>query len=168
MTTTTLSIAVKPYTLKYLEASLFLQENEIYKLSKLDAFGLFLNTLMRRPLDDIQYHNYLKRYTAIFQVSVKVDEIVIMGFKLTPQGMVDFNNFVEGIIRSEFHAYVDYALEYGSSSRAKAFLKFREKYNMSEEDYPFETMKKSYDRYRERKLNKITEVQEARPLKLVA
>lgn len=139
--TTTLTIPVKPYTLKYLACTL----GKGYKLSKLDAFGLHLLNIMRRPLDEIQYTHFLSRYKASFTVQVNLQELNCLGGKLTAQGIVDFNNFVELIIKTEMCGFLDYCQLF-EIRQSKGIQMFKDKYGMSEEDVAFDTLKKSYNR----------------------
>ncbi|MGV3588583.1 MAG: hypothetical protein ACO1OF_16375 [Adhaeribacter sp.] len=146
----TLHIPVKPYSLKYLTCHL----GAGYKLSKSDAFGLHLRNVLRSPLDKAEYQDYLKRYTNDFQVKVTLKDFEDLRFELTAQGIIEFNNFVEQIIKAELHAFIDYSRIF-KIKQAAAITLFRGKYGITDEDIAFDTFKKSYQRYRNKEKKKI-------------
>ena len=139
----TLHIPIKPYALKYLKVHL----GDDYKISKNDAFGIYLENILRRPQEDARYCHFMKKYTGDFEVFLSKKNWLSDGFRLSPKGIVDFNSFVENIIKAELHSFIDFSRSL-KIRQAKAVELFREKYNITEEDIAFDSFKKSYRRYR--------------------
>lgn len=139
----TFTVSVKPHVRKYLLHHL----GEGYKLSQLDAFGRYLKLLLQQPRTNSFLDGFTGKYTANFGVSVEGNVILQKRLReLSSKSIIDFNNFVEGIIKVEFHAFVDNRRAYGLSQYA-AIHAFREKYNFQDEDISFDTLKKSWQRF---------------------
>lgn len=140
----TFTIPVKPHVRKYLLRHL----GEGYKLSRLDPFGRELRTLLEQKKENNFLNQFTGAYTAGFSVSVEGNLILQKRLKaLNSKEIIDFNNFVEGIIKHEFYGFVaNRALfdlsQYGSIQA------FRELYDYQDEDISHDTLKKAWQRYK--------------------
>ena len=137
-----ITIPCKAYTKKFLQFHV----GANYKLSKQDVFGRHLTQLMRSPLNEKRYETFLDRYTAGWEITFSPNNFFNQGLATTAQTTVDFNSFVESLIKTELHAFVDMARSLGVM-QAKAIRQFMVKYDFQEEDIPYDTLKKSYTRY---------------------
>jgi hypothetical protein len=139
-----LSLPVKPYTLKFLTRHL----GAAYKLSNNDSYGLYLFSLLRQPRTDRQYEDYLGRYTAQFPVSIVPYLVADRACKnCSPLTVVRFNNFVEGIFFTEFHSFVQFRVEETDMQAKQAIERFCKRFELTEDDISFETLKKNWNRY---------------------
>lgn len=138
-------IAVKPHVLKYMLHHL----GGEYKLSTLDPLGRHLRVLMEKPRVNKELDAYTGRYTAKFGVLVKGSMLLEKRFRaLSSKDVIDFNNFVEGIIKTEFHGFVAAGCEFGQSEYG-CIQRFRAKYDFQDEDISFDTLKKSWQRHKQ-------------------
>jgi hypothetical protein len=137
-------VPVKPHVRKYLAFHLGAE----YKLSQLDPFGRELKMLLGQKKKNEWFNGFTRRYTDSFGVGVEGNLILQKRLKgLTPKEIIDFNNFVEGIIKHEFFGFVDNRClldmsQYGSIQA------FREKYDFQDEDMSHEALKKAWQRYK--------------------
>lgn len=137
------SVPVKPHVRKYLLKHL----GEGYKLSQLDPYGRCLKMLLQQKPEKKEWDKHLGRYTASFSVSVEGNLILQKRLRsLTSKSIIDFNNFVEHIIKTEFYGVVDTRRAFGLSQYG-AIQAFREKYDYQDEDISHDTLKKAWQRY---------------------
>ena len=122
-----------------------------YKLSNNDLYGRFLFGLLRQPRTDKQYEDYLDRYSAEFPVRIVPYLVADRACKnCSPLTVVHFNNFAEEIFFKEFHDFVQFRVEEMGTEAKLAILRFSEKFDLSEDDIKFETLKKNWHRYMKR------------------
>jgi len=139
----TFSISVKPHVAKYL----LLHLGGGYKLSQLDPYGRHLKLLLASKRTNNFLNGFTKCYTATFNVSVEGNMILQKRLKaLNSKEIIDFNNFVEGIIKTEFYGMVDSRRHFGLSQYG-AIQQFRAKYNFEDEDITHDALKKAWQRY---------------------
>lgn len=137
-------VPVKPHVAKYLAFHL----GEGYKLSQLDPFGRELKTLLGQKKENKWFNGFTRRYTASFGVAVEGNLILQKRLKgLTAKEIIDFNNFVEGIIKWEFFGFVAGRCQV-AQSQYSAIQAFREQYNFEDEDMSYDTLKKAWQRYK--------------------
>ncbi|MGI4862957.1 MAG: hypothetical protein ACRYFZ_03485 [Janthinobacterium lividum] len=140
----TFTVPVKPHVRKYLEFHL----GQGYKLTQLDAFGRCLKMLLQLKPEKKDWDKHLGRYKAKFGVSVEGNLILQKRLRtLTSKSIIDFNNFVEGIIKTECFGLVANCHEFGMSQYG-AIQAFREKYDFQDEDMSHDTLKKAWQRYK--------------------
>lgn len=140
----TFPVPVKPHVAKYLEFHL----GAGYKLSQLDPFGRELKTLLGQKKKNKWFNGFTRRYTSTFGVSVEGNLILQKRLKgLTAKEIIDFNNFVEGIIKHEFYGCVANRCLV-NQSQYSSIQAFREKYDFHDEDMSYDTLKKAWQRYK--------------------
>ena len=139
----TFTIPVKPHVRKYLMHHL----REGYKLTQLDAFGRHLRLLLERRRKNNFLNGFTERYTASFSVAVEGNLILQKRLRaLNSKEIIDFNNFVEDVIKTEFYGLVDNRLAFGLSQYG-AIQQFRAKYDFQDEDITHDALKKAWQRY---------------------
>ncbi|RZK30398.1 MAG: hypothetical protein EOO63_06840 [Hymenobacter sp.] len=140
----TFTVPVKPHVRKYLEFHL----GQGYKLSQLDPFGRELKTLLGQKKKNKWFDGFTRCYTANFGVSVEGNMILQKRLKgLTAKEIIDFNNFVEGIIKWEFFGFVSNRCLV-NMSHYSSIQAFREQYDFQDEDMSYDTLKKAWQRYK--------------------
>ncbi|AMJ65029.1 hypothetical protein [Hymenobacter sp. PAMC 26628] len=138
-------IPVKPHVQKYMLHHL----GAAYKLSTLDPLGRHLRMLLQQPRVKKELDAYTARYTAKFALLVKGSLLLEKRFRsLSSKDVIDFNNFVEAVIKTEFHGFVAAGCEFGMSEYG-AIQRFRAKYDFQDEDISFDTLKKSWQRHKQ-------------------
>lgn len=143
----TFMMPVKPYTSKYLE----LHFGKDYKITQLDHFGIYLIGLLRRPLCKKRYDEFLTAYTAKYSMKFNLREFQKNGkINFSSQIIITYNNFVELIIKTEFHAFVEANLVPGTTL-IRVIESFRNKYSWTDEDISLDTLIKSFQRYRKKR-----------------
>lgn len=119
------------------------------KISKSNNVGKFLYQLMSDPQfkNDSDY----RPYRDIVTVSISEDVFLRKGYYITKTNTTLFNNFVEEQIKSTLFVYID-ALKDGTGKiKTKlAIEKALEKFGFGADDWPYESIKKAYDRHRKR------------------
>jgi hypothetical protein len=139
----TFTIPVKPHVQKYLLHHL----GPAYKLSQLDPIGRILRLRLQAPRTNAFLAGFTGRYTAEFSVSIEGNLLFQRRFKaLRPTDIIDFNNDVEAIIKTEFFGMVDTRRDFGLSQYG-AIQKFRAKYNFLDEDITHDALKKAWQRH---------------------
>lgn len=137
-------VPVKPHVRKYLLKHL----GEGYKLSQLDAIGRHLKMLLQLKPEKKEWDKHTGRYKATFSVGVEGNLILQKRLRaLTSKSIIDFNNFVEGIIKTEFYGMVANCSTF-ELSQYSAIQAFREKYDFQDEDMSHDTLKKAWQRYK--------------------
>lgn len=139
----TFTVPVKPHVAKFLLHHL----GAGYRLSQLDPFGRELKNLLQLNRKKTYWDGHTGRYTASFCVAVEGNMILQKRLRaLTSKSIIDFNNFVEGIIKAEFFGFVDNHRAFKLSKHG-AIQSFRAKYDFQDDDISFDTLKKSWQRF---------------------
>jgi hypothetical protein len=140
----TFTIPVKPHVRKYLEK----HQGTSYKLSRLDPFGRELRRLLEQKKTNAFLDQFTGAYTDAFSVSVEGNLILQKRLKaLNSKEVIDFNNFVEGIIKTEFFGFVDNRVLF-KLSQYGSIQAFRLKYDFQDEDISHDALKKAWQRYK--------------------
>lgn len=143
MDSITLSLPVQPHVLKYLNKHV----GEAYFLSEYDPFGLLLFQLLRRPVRDKRCDEVVKNYKKEFEVYFGLYDPKKFGFKPpTGKTIYQFNNFCRKLLFGEFHAHVELMVNLGTAA-TYSIETFMLKYELQEEDVPFDTLHRSWKRY---------------------
>lgn len=140
---TTIKIPLKPYLKRYFDNSPFLRG--ICKLSLTDPIGIILINLLRPA----------PKYYRPQKITGEFIEVDISGYLtwkrpriyLDDDSQHQFNLYLERLLKHEFFTYVDNSLVYNVNITA-AINDFMSKYDLNPEEIAFETLKKSYYRYR--------------------
>ncbi|WP_151087369.1 hypothetical protein [Hymenobacter baengnokdamensis] len=139
----TFTVPVKPHVQKYLLHHL----GPAYKLSQLDPIGRILRLRLQAPRTNAYLDGFTGRYTAEFSVSIEGNLLFQRRFKaLRSTDIIDFNNDVEAIIKTEFYGMVAHRRDFGLSQYG-AIQQFRAKYNFLDEDITHDALKKAWQRY---------------------
>lgn len=139
----TFTVPVKPHVQKYLLRHL----GAGYKLSQLDPYGRCLRLLLQLRPEKKAWDGFTGRYTASFGVSVEGNLLLQKRLKApTSKTIIDFSNFVEGIIKAEFYGLVAHRKTFGLSLYG-AVQQFRATYDFQDEDISHDTLKKAWQRY---------------------
>lgn len=143
-----IKIAVKPIVKKYLAGKV---KTDPMILSKTNPYGIFLiNCLVRLSgkaracLVGVD----IEKYPEILKVVISEDMWQRIGWYLHPKKQVDFNNLIAKMLDDEFHYYMDIQTQELNQKIYPSFLRFREKFDFTEDDLPIKTMEKNYQRYR--------------------
>lgn len=135
-------VPVKPHVRKYLVYHL----TTGYKLTSTDPFGRCLRMLLQQPREKKAWDGFTGRYTALFAVAVDGNQLLQKRLRvLSSKSVIDFNNFVESVIKAEFHSFVDNRKMFGLSQYS-SIQQFRAKYDFQDEDISHDTLKKSWQR----------------------
>src|SRR3990167_590860 len=136
-----ISVPVKPASKKFLQKNFILSPP--YRLSSTDPVGALLLGLLKPkskfPMSkyhpeeciDVKIGNWKERQLRCF---------------LNEQGIVLFCRFVQKLMEFELHKFLDVYQEYGGKI-TEGILSFRKKYEISEDEWAMETMRKGYTRY---------------------
>lgn len=143
-----IKIAVKPVVKKYLAGKV---KTDPMALSKTNPYGIFLynclvrlNGKVRACLVGVD----TDKYPSVLKVKISEDMWQRKGWYLHPQKQVDFNNLIIKMLDDEFHYYMDVQTQLLGHKIYTSFLRFREKFDFTEDDMPIKTMEKNYERYR--------------------
>ncbi|GAB3233162.1 hypothetical protein GCM10027346_20930 [Hymenobacter seoulensis] len=138
-----LDLPVRPHVYKYL----LLHLGPEYVLSRTDPHGLLLFLLLRSPLTNARKDAVVAEYSLKFNVGLENYPFRQYGLTLTSDTVYMFNNTVHEQIKAELHAFVDLAVELGQRQK-DAVLDFMAKYDFTDKDISYDTLIKSYQRYR--------------------
>ncbi|MGV3540690.1 MAG: hypothetical protein ACO1OQ_12830 [Rufibacter sp.] len=137
--------------MKYLEVHFGVN----YKITQLDHFGLFLMEVLRRKWDRKRYEGYMAAYTAQYPMFYNTKEFLRTDrVHFTSENIVCYNNFVESIIKAEFHAFMELYLN-DSTTIANVIESYRKIYNWTDDDISLDSLSKSFQRYQKKKKNRL-------------
>lgn len=144
-------IPVLPWVARYLEA--------VYpdglRLNSTDPVGVFIAQLLRYPRKKEWLDQFLDRYSAGFTVGLPVGSLSRKYHAGNHSVLaVRFSAFMEAKIKAEMYDFVDARRELAGWQKAAAIREFLTKYGISEEEWPYSTALKAYQRYEDRKQNK--------------
>lgn len=160
-----LSIPVKPFALKFLTRHL----GPGYKLGCGDLYGSYLFSLLRQPRDHRQYEKFLARYTAVFPVKIVPYLVADRACKnCSPLTIVKFNTLVEEIFFKEFHDFVQFRTEETQVQAKVAIERFCTKFELTEDDIAYETLKKNWQRYQQKEKKRLEKASSPTSLSLAA
>ncbi|MBB2149159.1 hypothetical protein [Pedobacter gandavensis] len=143
-----IKIAVKPIVKKYLSAKV---KTDPMILSKTNTYGIFLYNCLVRISGKVRACLVgvdTEKYPEILKVVISEDMWQRRGWYLHPQKQTDFNNLITKMLDNEFHYYMDIQTQELNQKIYPSFLRFREKFDFTEDDLPIKTMEKNYQRYR--------------------
>lgn len=152
----TLTLKVTPAVRKYLLVHL----GENYMLSETDPIGLNLYNLIRQPIhkapvEKAKYEKWVQRHqTSIFEVKIsskRLFEEKCSNLSYTTHHK--FNSLVEKILKQELHTFVENHREFGLGQHA-AIQTIMAKYSLDDSDISFDALKKSFQRFRNRQIQK--------------
>lgn len=138
----TVEIPVKPYIRRWIE----LQIGKPAKLSRDNNIGKYLYQLMEDPVDrrEIDFPSYQE------MIEIKITEEVFLrkGYYLTRTNIIAFNSFVEEHIKTTVFNYIDALIDgSGKIKKKDAIEKALLKFGFDEWSWPYQSVKKAYDRH---------------------
>lgn len=150
-----LDFPVRPHLLKYLQVHLqLLRVQEVpfqasdYALSSEGRFGLPLTLLLQKPAKSARHDGSIDDCTAMFGVDLRnfkgAYKYLLEG-QLSPWVIFQFNDFVEDYFRKELHWWVNRHRERRATNK-DAIYSFMAFYDVTEDDIPFETLRKDVQR----------------------
>jgi hypothetical protein len=141
-----LTIQVKPHIAKYLD---YLY-GHCFNVTRKEYVGIMLSLLLSRNSIRNDYNRYMKYYTHPYKLRISGSFIYDKGVRyITSYCTVQFNNYIEGLFKDEFHQFVSIH-ELNGKTIKYAVEMFRDKYSLSDEDLSFATMLRSYQRHKEK------------------
>lgn len=127
-------------------------------LSRTNPYGIFLSACLVRLIGPQKTKDGIDKFSLIGIDTLKYPEIIKVkisedvwrrkGWYIHPLKQADFNKFIEKIFYDEFHYYVDVHTQDKKEQIYSTFMKFREKYDLTEEEFAVKTMEQNYLRYR--------------------
>lgn len=135
-------IPVKPYVKRHLENSF----GNPTLMRRDSAIGKYFYSLLEGASDDgsDEYKGYAETVT----IHIPYHVFLKKGCVLTKASIIEFNNFVEDLIKMQMHSMLDTLIEVNGTEIKKAIDFYYESFNFDETVFPYETIKKSYYRYR--------------------
>jgi hypothetical protein len=99
---------------------------------------------------DTKYDKMYKGYKDILVVHIKEDMYLRRGSVLTKTGILDFNGFVEDIMKRELFIYVDGLTDQNPIQFKEAFQKYIDRFQVDEALFTYDNIKQTYQRYRKK------------------
>lgn len=127
---------------KYVKRFLEVRYGQPAVITKADAIGKFFYTLMSRPRQSDDKRFNTKTYPEYITIQLTQRVFLQRGYVLTPTNVIEFNNFVEDYIDLSLEYFVYGAFLMGRVKKAQAYREFLKRMKMTEDDFPFETIKK--------------------------
>jgi hypothetical protein len=117
-------------------------------LDRSDSLGKYFYQLVEKPSQekDLRFNN--KKYPEYVTIALTQSLFFQRGFILTPTNIIAFNNFVECTIFTALEFFICGAVSMndGKIKKTKAYEKFLDTIRLTENDFPYETIKKRVDR----------------------
>jgi hypothetical protein len=148
-----IDIPVKLHVKQYLLKNIFIEKP--FRLNDSDPLGIMLKTLLepkrkaglplRYSPDRVIHVNLGKRNANIYKQW------------LPPHKARMFNNFIDGMIKQEFYVFANAILSKSEHEKIDRLIReFEEKYDLSETELSFGTLKRMYYRSRARSKETMT------------
>lgn len=139
----TKTVTVKSFLLKYLS---YYHPTDPFVLSEKNRFGTFI-------LNTLRFHNIErgKRYvtlgnTAKMKIDIKEHYVNSYGVNISAWHQYQFNNLLMDDFHDRMLDFVKYRHTGKKGDIKKALLLFIEKYEISEDELPFKTLEKMWER----------------------
>ena|ERR1700754_503119 len=146
-----LRVAVKPFVKKYIA-----QEYSVdpFVLTTTNKYGIFLYHCLSKPEKNVlrlveSNPVDMSLFTDTLEVMVTEGRWLNKGCIFTPESQMHFNKFVSYDFHQEFFKYVKNRVG-AKGSINKAILSFREMNGLSEDDLPFRTIQRAFQRRNEK------------------
>ena len=140
-------VEIEVPTKLYIKRYLNIKYGDPVQLTRKDLEGSFLYELIEDPRQDRNsevgsYHH---------KMSVLLPDRVLMrkGFYLTPTNLSNFNSWMEKYIKSEMRRHIDLMLRQKPDLEIRdAIYDYQKQYQLFDDFFPFDSIKKDYYRYR--------------------
>jgi hypothetical protein len=137
------TIPCKPYVKKYLENRC----GSPADLSKVDFIQKYFLSLLSRNKTRYDSRIKLQHHTEEIELHISLSNFERYGDTLSKTAIVDFNKFLEEIVKENGRAAVALVKLNGEIKVAEAIRRFQMLYNFEEDDFSFETIKKDLQRH---------------------
>jgi hypothetical protein len=143
-------VAVKPFVKKYIGQD---YPVDPFVLSTTNKYGMFLYHCIsqpeKKPLHLVNTQTIDETiYTDIMNVKLTDKRKREIGCIMTPESVVHFNKFVQQDFNEEFYKYVKHRIG-PKGTIYRAIMNFRAIYEISEDEYPYRTMERAFQRRNE-------------------
>ncbi|MDY0286041.1 MAG: hypothetical protein RBR21_07895 [Bacteroidales bacterium] len=140
----TVDVWVKPYVKKYLENNFGTPVD--LRTKEGSMFYDLLQLSLQRPLHSYTRGNQPNTFlTAKLKLVIDEDTFHRYGFDMNKRNMIRFNSFVEKHIKLQARIYIGFQRSLGVPVSV-SIPKFQEKFGFTEDDFPYDTIKKDFDR----------------------
>lgn len=143
-------VPVKRYIKHYLTEHYPSPKNSsVVMLDKMSIIGRHFYRLLDDPCNHRDKEVNLNYFNSIVQIEISEHVLLRRGYYLTRTNTVDFNAVVEQEIKLQANAYIDGIMQANPTWKiSMAIDSFLKKVRLDNEILPFDSMKKSYYRYR--------------------
>lgn len=136
-------ISVKPYIRHYLQQRF----GDPTYIPKDHQIGKYLYMIIGN--DCRKNDKYFRPYKDKLTLKITEDIFMRKGYLITDTNITAFNGFVEDHIKNEMFLHIDAILEHGRGVKIKTAIEHvMSKMLFDENTFPYETIKKAYDRHR--------------------
>lgn len=140
----TVDVWVKPYVKKYLENN-FGSPVDL-RTKEGNMFYDLLQLSLQRPLHAFKRRNQPNTFlTAETRIVIDEDTFHRYGFDMNKKNMMRFNAFIEKHIKLQARIYIGFNRSLGVPVSV-SIPKFQETFGFTEDDFPYDTIKKDFDR----------------------
>ena len=138
-----IEIPTKLYIKRYLQV----KYGETTLLTRKCLEGSFLYELLEDPRQD--RNTEVGTYAHILKVSLPDRVLLRKGFYLTPTQLANWNSWMERYIKAEMRSHIDLMLRHNPAIEIRhAISDYQELYQLHDDFFPFDSIKKDYYRYR--------------------
>lgn len=135
-----IKLTCKPYVAHYLRQ----QHGPSIKLSRCTHHGLFFMSMLSRK--HTRYDNRINPQEEIVTTHVSLLDAECFGFELTETAARSFTKMVEDQLKAKFLAHMNALVLVAGYKKASAIRIFYNQYGFSDEIWPFESLRKLYNR----------------------
>ncbi len=145
-----IEIPVKLYIKRYLE----IKYGSPAVLTRKELEGSFLYEIIEDPRNERNSETGVFNHILVAQLPDRV--LLRKGFYLTPTQVSNFNNWMSKFIKMEMRKHVDLLLRANPSIEIRAAIyDYQKQYQLHDDFFPFDSIKKDYYRYRLRHQGEI-------------
>ena len=141
------SITVKTYLLKYLN---YYHSTDPFLLSEKNRFGTFILNTLRFSVVQRRKQYRIQGVTSKMKIEIKEHYERSYGINISPWHQYQFNTLLQDDFHDRMLDFVKYRYTGKKGDIKKALLEFVDKYDISEDELPFKTLEKMYERKRHR------------------
>jgi len=143
-----INIDVMPIVKLFLSKSF---QTEPFYVCQDNQYGIFLYNCLA-SLKKSKKHTSLtmnkNKYSETLTLRIAEDTYVRRGHFIHPDKQTGFNRMVLFNMGDIFYHWIDNCLQVQGMTQRNAFLSFREKFGLTEDDISLKTLEKKYERYR--------------------
>ena len=136
------TVSVKPYIKKFIENNC----GEPADIKMLPAIHTYMVTLLCKPSKRFERRINNNLYSDQVDIAISEDEFNRYGWELTKTDTVKFNQRIEGLIKISSRLFISNNKKLGVPV-ARSIKEFQCLFDFSEDDFPYETIKKDFVRH---------------------